>query len=134
MTSNASLPHDGQTAEEQLLDEILGGDGQLTPKRVAALLLEVAAALLLDQEVSPRPEPAEQQAYCTVDQAAEITTLSRDALYDAMRRGQLRYIKHGQRRIITRKHLDEFMESALVRPPEITPHTVGRSRVTRLHR
>jgi len=57
------------------------------------------------------PEPArsaERLAY-SVDEAAFLTGLSRDLLYDEMRRGNLRYRKVGRRRLITRQHLEEFL-------------------------
>jgi excisionase family DNA binding protein len=44
-----------------------------------------------------------------VDEAAQLTGLSRDLLYDEMRRGNLRYRKIGRRRLITRQHLEEFL-------------------------
>ena len=43
------------------------------------------------------------------DEAAAITGLSRDLLYDQMRRGNLSYIKIGRRRLITRQHLQQFL-------------------------
>lgn len=52
--------------------------------------------------------PAERLAY-SVDEAARLTGLSRDLLYDEMRRGNLRYRKVGRRRLITRQHLEEFL-------------------------
>ena len=52
--------------------------------------------------------PAERLAY-SVDEAAQLTGLSRDLLYDEMRRGHLRYRKVGRRRLITRQHLEEFL-------------------------
>jgi excisionase family DNA binding protein len=55
--------------------------------------------------------PAERLAY-SVDEAAQITGLSRDLLYDQMRAGQLAYLKVGRRRIITRKHLEAFLSTA----------------------
>jgi excisionase family DNA binding protein len=51
---------------------------------------------------------AERLAY-SVDEAAVLTGLSRDLLYDEMRRGNLRYRKIGRRRLITRQHLEEFL-------------------------
>jgi len=51
---------------------------------------------------------AERLAY-SVDEAASLTGLSRDLLYDEMRRGHLLYIKVGRRRIITRQHLQQFL-------------------------
>ena len=52
--------------------------------------------------------PGERIAY-SVDEAAQITGLSRDLLYDQMRTGQLAYLKVGRRRIITRQHLEAFL-------------------------
>lgn len=52
--------------------------------------------------------PVERLAY-SVDEAAAITGLSRDLLYDEMRTGRLAYLKIGRRRIITRQHLDAFL-------------------------
>ncbi len=51
---------------------------------------------------------AERLAY-SVDEAAQITGLSRDLLYDQMRTGRLAYLKVGRRRIITREHLEAFL-------------------------
>ena len=52
--------------------------------------------------------PGERLAY-SVDEAAQITGLSRDLLYDQMRTGRLAYLKVGRRRIITRQHLEAFL-------------------------
>ena len=49
----------------------------------------------------------------SVDEAAAITGLSRDLLYDQMRAGKLAYLKIGRRRIITRQHLEAFLSKAL---------------------
>jgi excisionase family DNA binding protein len=51
---------------------------------------------------------AERLAY-SVQEAARMTGLSRDLLYDQMRRGNLSYIKIGRRRLITRQHLQQFL-------------------------
>jgi excisionase family DNA binding protein len=45
----------------------------------------------------------------SVDEAARLTGLSRDLLYDEMRRGNLASIKVGRRRLITRQHLQQFL-------------------------
>ncbi len=45
----------------------------------------------------------------SVDEAARLTGLSRDLLYDEMRRGNLNYLKVGRRRLITRQHLNQFL-------------------------
>jgi excisionase family DNA binding protein len=61
------------------------------------------------QASGPEPgAPAERLAY-SVDEAARLTGLSRDLLYDEMRRGKLSYIKVGRRRLITRQHLEQFL-------------------------
>lgn len=52
--------------------------------------------------------PAGRLAY-SVDEAARLTGLSRDLLYDQMRRGTLPYLKVGRRRLITRRHLEQFL-------------------------
>jgi len=58
-------------------------------------------------KTTPGP-PADKLAY-SVDEAAHITGLSRDLLYDQMRTGRLAYLKVGRRRIITRQHLEAFL-------------------------
>ena len=45
----------------------------------------------------------------SVKEAARVTGLSRDLLYDEMRAGRLVYLKVGRRRIITRQHLEAFL-------------------------
>ena len=45
----------------------------------------------------------------SVGEAARLTGLSRDLLYDEMRRGNLPYTKVGRRRLITRQHLNQFL-------------------------
>ena len=55
------------------------------------------------------PEPAAERLAYSVDEAARLTGLSRDLLYDEMRRGNLIYIKIGRRRLITRHHLQQFL-------------------------
>ena len=55
--------------------------------------------------------PAERLAY-SVDEAARLTGLSRDLLYDEMRRGHLSFVKVGRRRLITRQHLQQFLGTA----------------------
>jgi excisionase family DNA binding protein len=45
----------------------------------------------------------------SVEEAARVTGLSRNLLYDEMRAGRLAYLKVGRRRIITRQHLDAFL-------------------------
>jgi excisionase family DNA binding protein len=57
---------------------------------------------------SSREPPGGRIAY-SVNEAAAITGLSRDLLYDQMRTGRLAYLKIGRRRIITRQHLEAFL-------------------------
>ena len=52
--------------------------------------------------------PSGRLAY-SVDEAARLTGLSRDLLYDEMRRGNLTYVKVGRRRLITLQHLQQFL-------------------------
>ncbi len=54
--------------------------------------------------------PEAQGLAYSVDEAARLTGLSRDLLYDQMRRGNLTYIKVGRRRLITRRHLEQFLD------------------------
>jgi excisionase family DNA binding protein len=54
---------------------------------------------------------AERLAY-SVDEVAQPTGLSRDLLYDQMRRGNLQYVKVGRRRLITAQHLERFLGGA----------------------
>lgn len=69
----------------------------------------VLQSLVPPQASAPEPGPdAERLAY-SVDEAARLTGLSRDLLYDEMRRGHLHYIKVGRRRLITRQDLEQFL-------------------------
>jgi excisionase family DNA binding protein len=54
-------------------------------------------------------DPAAERLAYSVDEAARLTGLSRDLLYDEMRRGNLPYVKVGRRRLITRQHLQQFL-------------------------
>ena len=57
----------------------------------------------------PGPSPAAERLAYSVAEAAHLTGLSRDLLYDEMRRGHLLYVKVGRRRVITRQHLQQFL-------------------------
>jgi excisionase family DNA binding protein len=57
---------------------------------------------------SGQDPPGGRLAY-SVDEAARLTGLSRDLLYDEMRRGNLTYLKVGRRRLITLQHLNQFL-------------------------
>ncbi len=61
-------------------------------------------------ETSPEePDRAAERLAYSVDEAAHLTGLSRDLLYEQMRRGNLSYVKVGRRRLITRQHLERFL-------------------------
>ena len=83
-------------------------------------------AFVPPQAASPEQgPPAERLAY-SVDEAARLTGLSRDLLYDEMRRGHLDYLKVGRRRLITRQHLEQFLAiTPRAQPPGST--TRGRN-------
>jgi excisionase family DNA binding protein len=53
-----------------------------------------------------------QRIAYSVAEAALITGLSRDLLYDQMRAGKLAFIKIGRRRVITRTDLQAFLSKA----------------------
>ncbi len=57
----------------------------------------------------PGPSLAPDRLAYSVDEAAHLTGLSRDLLYDEMRRGNLSYVKIGRRRVITHEHLHQFL-------------------------
>jgi excisionase family DNA binding protein len=59
--------------------------------------------------VQPAQDPLAERLAYSVDEAARLTGLSRDLLYDEMRRGNLPYLKVGRRRLITRQHLQQFL-------------------------
>jgi excisionase family DNA binding protein len=59
------------------------------------------------------PAPAAERLAYSVAEAARLTGLSRDLLYDEMRRGNLAYIKVGRRRLITRQQLQQFLGLAI---------------------
>jgi excisionase family DNA binding protein len=59
-----------------------------------------------------QPDPVAERLAYSVNEAALLTGLSRDLLYDQMRQGKLAYIKVGRRRLITRHHLEQFLDIA----------------------
>jgi excisionase family DNA binding protein len=75
----------------------------------------------------PQPDPAAERLAYSVNEAAHITGLSRDLLYDQMRQGNLSYIKIGRRRLITRHHLEQFLDitPGTGRPGTTTPGSHG---------
>jgi excisionase family DNA binding protein len=71
--------------------------------------IPAAGTLVPAQASSPETTPPTDRLAYSVDEAAALTGLSRDLLYDEMRRGNLNYLKIGRRRIITRQHLEQFL-------------------------
>ena len=89
--------------------------GLHTMSRSSGLVVcNLRGALTSDGHEFNRDQPgradraAERLAY-SVDEAAHLTGLSRDLLYEQMRRGNLSYVKVGRRRLITRQHLERFL-------------------------
>jgi len=78
------------------------------------------------QAGSPEPGPPAGRLAYSVDEAAHLTGLSRDLLYDQMRRGNLDYLKVGRRRLITRQHLEQFLHLSPAPGPSAAP--AGRPR------
>jgi excisionase family DNA binding protein len=62
-----------------------------------------------DSAAAASQDPHGGRLAYSVDEAARLTGLSRDLLYDEMRRGHLAYLKVGRRRVITRQHLQQFL-------------------------
>jgi excisionase family DNA binding protein len=60
----------------------------------------------------PGPGAAAGRLAYSVEEAALLTGLSRDLLYDQMRLGNLDSIKVGRRRLITRQQLQDFLGMA----------------------
>ena len=69
----------------------------------------VARSPVVTKVGRPEPDRAVERLAYSIDEAARLTGLSRDLLYDEMRRGNLTYVKVGRRRLITRHHLQEFL-------------------------
>jgi excisionase family DNA binding protein len=62
-----------------------------------------------DNAAAASEDPHGGRLAYSVDEAARLTGLSRDLLYDEMRRGNLASVKVGRRRLITRQHLQQFL-------------------------
>jgi excisionase family DNA binding protein len=74
--------------------------------------------LVPQQPASPETSPPAERLAYSVAEAARLTGLSRDLLYDEMRRGNLGYLKIGRRRLITRQHLEQFLGITRSTSPE----------------
>ena len=62
-----------------------------------------------DSAAAARQDPHSGRLAHSVDEAARLTGLSRDLLYDEMRRGHLASVKVGRRRLIIHQHLQQFL-------------------------
>jgi excisionase family DNA binding protein len=62
-----------------------------------------------DSVAAPSQDPHGGRLAYSVDEAARLTGLSCDLLYDEMRRGNLASVKASRRRLITRQHLQQFL-------------------------
>ena len=91
---SAHHPHDG---------------GDLAPPDPDQATRPVARSPAVTKVGGPEPDRAVDRLAYSIDEAARLTGLSRDLLYDEMRRGNLAYVKVGRRRLITRHHLQEFL-------------------------
>jgi excisionase family DNA binding protein len=72
----------------------------------------MAGSPAVPEPSEPEPALGAQRLAYSVQEAARLTGLSRDLLYEQMRRGNLSYIKIGRRRLITRQHLQQFLGTA----------------------
>jgi excisionase family DNA binding protein len=77
------------------------------PRRVSGSVPPGGDTTAAASSAGQNPHPG-RLAY-SVDEAARLTGLSRDLLYDEMRRGNLTYVKVGRRRLITLQHLQQFL-------------------------
>ena len=80
-------------------------DASLWPKREAG-------AEETETAVNANADSVGGRLAYSVAEAAFMTGLSRDLLYDQMRAGKLDYLKVGRRRIITRQNLEAFLAKA----------------------
>ena len=62
-----------------------------------------------DSAAAASQDPHSGRLAYSVEEAARLTGLSRDLLYDEMRRGNLASVKVGRRRLITHQHLQQFL-------------------------
>jgi hypothetical protein len=62
-----------------------------------------------DSAAAARQDPHSGQLAYSVDEAARLTGLSRDLLYDEMRLSNLARVTAGTRRLITGQHLQQLL-------------------------
>lgn len=59
----------------------------------------------------PADRPVVPAVLYRVDEAAEALRLSRSSIYELIRSGQLRTVKHGTRRLVPVEALGEFIDA-----------------------
>jgi excisionase family DNA binding protein len=64
--------------------------------------------LTLLREIFERNAPTERLAY-SPEEAADLLGISRELVHDLLRTGQLGSVKAGRRRLIGRRHMEEFL-------------------------
>jgi excisionase family DNA binding protein len=64
---------------------------------------------MTDHNNVPDTASREQRLAFSPDEAAAALGISRELVHDLIRTGQLRSVKAGRRRLISRQHLDEFL-------------------------
>ena len=84
-------------------------DGDLQPPGPRPITPRAAVSPAAPDPGTPGSGTAADRLAYSVTEAARLTGLSRDLLYDEMRRGHLSYVKVGRRRVITRQHLERFL-------------------------
>jgi excisionase family DNA binding protein len=57
----------------------------------------------------PDADPREPRLAFSPDEVAAALGISRELVHDLIRTGQLRSVKAGRRRLISRQHLDDFL-------------------------
>ena len=88
------------------------GRQQLRAQKAAVPSSLPANAVDAQTEIGQSSDAGAERLAYSVAEAAFITGLSRDLLYDQMRIGNLDYLKVGRRRIITRQNLEAFLARA----------------------
>ena len=66
---------------------------------------------MTDDRESTDDRPAVPAVLYRVDEAAEALRLSRSSIYELIRTGQLRTVKHGSRRLVPVAALDDFVRN-----------------------
>ena len=56
------------------------------------------------------PNPYDPKLAYSIEEAAEMLSIKRDSLYELLNTNKLRSFKVGARRLIARRHLEEFID------------------------